>query len=169
MSYTIAFKASMVKRMTGRSAVSAASLAEENGVSQSTLSRWMKAASKVTDVSREHTPKPKRLQDWTPLEKLKAVAEADDLEASELGAYLRRKGLHAQQLEAWREAATAALASSGGKRRRTAEQKQIRSLERDLNRKDRALAETTALLVLKKKFDLLFEDGDDDMSEKSDK
>jgi len=38
-----------------------------------------------------------------------------------------------------------------------------------LNRKDRALAETTALLVLKKKFDLLFEDGDDDMSEKSDK
>ena len=35
-----------------------------------------------------------------------------------------------------------------------------KELERDLNRKDKALAETTALLVLKKKADLIWGTGD---------
>lgn len=167
MTYSTAFRASMVKRMTGRGAVSAMALAKEVGVSQATLSRWKRESSSVLDVSHEVTP-PKRAQDWTPEEKVKAVMETGGLSEAELGAYLRREGLHATQLETWRKEATdaaqQALGGNGPKSKRSAEQKRIQALERDLRRKDKALAEATALLVLKKKLELLFGDEEDGTS-----
>ena len=76
MTYSTAFRASMVKRMTGRDAVSALALASEVGVSQATLSRWKREASSVLHVSHEEAPA-KRAQDWTADEKLKADAASD--------------------------------------------------------------------------------------------
>lgn len=176
MGYSAAFKASMIRKLTGRGAVTATALARETGVSQGTLSRWKREASSVVDVSSDDTPadrsKPgKRAQDWTPEEKFRAVMETNGLSDAELGTYLRRHGLHSTQLEAWRaEAMSAAMGALGGagKGKRTPEQRQIRRLERELRRKDKALAETTALLVLKKKFDALFGDEENDTSEESD-
>lgn|SRR5690606_16437925 len=92
MTYSTAFRASMVKRMTGRGAVSAMALAKEVGVSQATLSRWKRESSSVLDVSHEETP-PKRAQDWTPEEKVKAVMQTGGLSEADLGAYLRREVL----------------------------------------------------------------------------
>lgn len=174
MGYSAAFKASMIRKLTGRGAVTATALARETGVSQGTLSRWKREASSVVDVSSDDAPadrsKPgKRAQDWTPEEKFRAVMETNGLSEAELGTYLRRHGLHSTQLETWRSEALAALGSSPtGKGKRTPEQRQIRRLERELRRKDKALAETTALLVLKKKFDALFGDEEDDTSEEND-
>jgi transposase-like protein len=77
---------------------------------------------------------------WSAEEKFQVVLEAAALSAAELGAFLRRKGLHAAQLEEWRALATAALAnankSKGGKQ--SAERKRIAALERELLRKDKA-------------------------------
>ena len=53
--------------------------------------------------------------------------------------------------------------------RASGDAKRIKELERELVRKDKALAETAALLVLKKKMALLWGDGDDDTPPKSDK
>lgn len=175
--YSEVMKARMIKRMTGPRAMSARALEEETGIPQPTLSRWLRGAGIVGPVSKDRpkangitsTP-PKRAQDWTPQQKVQAVMEAAALSDEELGAYLRRNGLHREQLEQWRkqviEGATSALENSSSRRKRAAgpspEQKQIRELERQLRRKDSALAETTALLVLKKKFEALFEGEEDD-------
>jgi hypothetical protein len=59
------------------------------------------------------------------------------------------------------EAASEALSKRRGSNTRTAESRKIRELERELRRKDKALAEAAALLVLKKKLAVLWEDEDD--------
>ena len=72
----------------------------------------------------------------------------------ELGSYLRREGLHSVQLEQWtREFPEGQKAlSTRVKRRVTSEEKRkIKELEREIRRKDKALAEATALLILKKR------------------
>lgn len=72
--------------------------------------------------------------------------------ADELGEFLRRKGVHEAQLAEWRAAATAALRPPSKRDRRAAsvEARRVRDLERELARKEKALAEAAALLVLKK-------------------
>ena len=56
MAYSVAFKASMIRKMTGRGAVTATALANETGVSQGTLSRWKRDASSVLDVTVDDKP-----------------------------------------------------------------------------------------------------------------
>lgn len=172
MQYTEVMKARMIKRMTGPRAVTATALAEEVGIPQPTLSRWLRVAGTVRPVSKTSTQAtkstsspPRRAQRWTSQQKVQLVLEAAGLSDQQLGAFLRRNGLHSEQLDKWRqqvlEGATAALENDSGRRKKknspSPEQKRIRELERQLHRKDKALAETTALLVLKKKFDALFE------------
>ncbi len=170
MSYSVAFRANLVKKMTGRDRVSANALSEQTGVSQATLSRWKREASTVVVMSPKEKPQPapKRVQDWTPAEKIRAVADTDGLGENALGAYLREHGLHTQQLDQWRSELLGALSGDTAKGKRSIEEQKIRKLEREVRRKDKALAETTALLVLKKKFDALFTDGEDDTNQGSD-
>lgn len=171
--YSEGFKARMVKRLAAPNAPSAGALARQVGVAQPTLSSWLREARTLPDMGKDPNGKPaegppRSSRSWTAEEKLKIVMEASSIPDAELGEFLRRKGLHSAQLESWRglvaEAAKAALSSGKGSRRTHAskETKRIRDLERDLRRKDKALAEMTALLVLKKKLDLLWGDGDDD-------
>ncbi len=155
----------MVQRLCGPERISATQLAQEVGVHQSTLSRWLRAASE--EVKRERRgkrvertlqarePRPVRPDDLPAREKLRLVKEAAELPQAELGEFLRRHGLHEVQLEAWRQKIEEAALDVLGKpkksrARKSPEAKRIRELERELERKDKALAEVTALLVLKK-------------------
>jgi hypothetical protein len=101
---------------------------------------------------------------WTGAEKLRILLEARGLSETDLGALLRREGLHESDLTAWQAAAEAAL-SPGHRAPAAAEQqrdqRRIHALERELRRKDAALAETAALLVLKKKVQEIWGDADD--------
>lgn len=113
---------------------------------------------------------PRRPRDWSPEEKLNAVIEAQALSEDEMGAFLRRKGLHEAQLQEWR---SILLASLQGHPQRTGakpsagQTRRIRELEKELDRKDKALAETAALLVLQKKVQALWGDADAPMGKKS--
>jgi transposase-like protein len=151
--------------MSGPGAVSANALSKEVEVSQTTLSQWLREAATIGGMSKKKRSKARRPQDWTAEEKLQAVMEASGLSEEELGAFLRSKGFHEAQLEQWRrkvsEAASEALSRRGGSKARTAESRKIRELERELRRKEKALAEAAALLVLKKKLAALWEDEDD--------
>jgi transposase-like protein len=113
------------------------------------------------EESQRPPPKGRRPEDWSAEERLRVVRETAGLTGAELGAALRREGLHSAVVDEWRDDALSAL---GGKRQRTREQKRIRELERELKRKDKALAETAALLVLTKKVQALWGDEDDDTS-----
>lgn len=184
MAYADAFKAQMVKRMVGPSAVTALSLSRQMGVPQPTLSRWLKQAANVGAMSSSDEEKtsaspvagPKK---WTAAEKLRVVVAAQELEGSALGEFLRREGLHEEQLTAWRAAAAGALESAevapagprnaAERKRLTAANKRVKELEKELRRKEKALAETAALLVLKKKMQAFWEaedEGTDDENEK---
>ena len=172
MPYSEAFKAQMVRRMAGPQGISASALSKEVGVSQSTLSRWLRGSRTVRPMTtHEDSPgrEAKSPRQWSAEEKLQVVLEAAAVPPAELGAFLRQKGLHAAQLEEWRAVATAALsnANKGNTGKRSAENKRIAALERELLRKDRALAEVTALLALKKKLESILGDEDDDTDTRS--
>ncbi len=162
MIYTDGFKARQVQRMAGPEGISATALAREIGIAQPTLSRWKRAASNVEGMAPEPSKKnrPARRGRWTPEEKLKILSEASQLSDDELGAYLRTHGVHEATLRQWSEAATAALAapskSRGGKK--SPEAKRVVELERDLRRKEKALAEMAALIVLQKKVQAIWGD-----------
>ena len=102
----------------------------------------------------------KRPADWSPEEKFNLVLEASAIPESELGAFLRRKGIHEAQLAEWRQMMLSALktAKAQPSAQKTSESRRIRQLESELNRKEKALAETAALLVLQKKVQILWGD-----------
>jgi len=164
--YTEGFKARMVRRLTGPEGISASALAAEVGVAQPTLSRWARKARMVSTMSDSKGNKKKSPRQWTTQEKLAVVLEASQLSDEDLGKLLREKGLHRAQLEEWRQAAETALQSTkaSGRRQASPEQKRIKELEKELRRKEKALAEAAALLVLKKKAQAIWGDEDGDTS-----
>jgi len=138
-------------------------IAKEFGISRSSVQNWLRqyrlsGAKQVTEVE-------KRPQDWTAEERFSAVLETHGLSVEELGSWCRQHGLHTHQLEQWRRDAMAGSAGNG-RREEQVELKRLRQqnqqLKKDLRRKEKALAETSALLVLKKKADLIWGDGEDD-------
>jgi len=174
-SYTAGFRARMVQRMAGPEGISATALSRDTGVPQSTLSRWLLQASVPTPTVRS-MPKKKKSpssnsrrpshRGRTAEDKLRIVLEAAALSEEDLGAFLRREGIHEAQLAEWRakvlEAGTGALKAPHAKKSdRTPEARKIQALERELRRKDKALAEVTALLALKKKLEEIWGDEDD--------
>lgn len=143
--YSEAFKQKMVKRLIGKDAVSATELAQETGVRQQDLSRWLTEARGLPVVS----AKPTR-RSWTVDQKARVVAEAAALSGDELVAFLDRTDVKLADLEQWR------LALEDRSTAPKAMKKRIRDLERELARKEKALAEAAALLVLKKKLEDLY-------------
>lgn len=170
----------MVERLSGPHAPSATELAGETGVAQSTLSKWLKAAGTVAprmarrDKQKTPPTSSKRPQDLPPEEKVALVLEAAAVPEADLGAFLRRKGVHEAQLAEWRQqvtqSAVAALRGPSKRDRKAAsvEARRVRDLERELARKEKALAEAAALLVLKKKAQSIWGDEDDDTTPEND-
>ena len=144
-------------------------LSEQTGVPSSTLFRWREDARNprmschAPTMSHEDDKRP---TDWPPHERFRVLMETASLGEEELGAYLRREGLHTDTLDAWRADALAGLGGTtrGGQRVRRGTTRRERELERELRRKEKALAEVAALLVLQKKARQLFGEDEDDSS-----
>ena len=116
----------MIQRMVGPDRITANSLADDVGVAQTTLSRWLREASgeekrqrkeekvkKVKSVPQPRELRPMRPDDLPPAEKFRLVKEAAELRDDELGAFLRRHGLHQAQLEEWQRKVEEAALSRG--------------------------------------------------------
>ena len=160
--FSMAFKQKMVQRLTGKNAVSAMQLARETGVRQQNLSRWLQEARSLPIIMADR-PKP-AVRVWTVEQKARVLAEASQLDAEELTAHLEREGVKLAEYEQWR------IALDEGEAASVSMYKRIRQLERELARKEKALAEAAALLVLKKKVDTLYgEDEDDDTKGENEK
>ena len=150
--YSIAFKQKMVERLIGRNALNASQLARETGLRQQNLSRWLEEARSLPRVACE---KP-TLHEWSVERKARVVAEASKLSGEQLTTYLDQAGVKLAHYERWR----LALEQDGTESLATT--KRIRNLERELARKEKALAEAAALLVLKKTIDSHYQDEDAD-------
>ncbi len=154
--YGKAFKERAVARLLPPESSPVATVARELGVSVSTLERWRADA-----LSQ---PEGKRL--WTAAARLEAVIATAAMDADTKSAWCREKGLYPSELEQWREGAVAALAEPEEARASPQQtrqaKKRIKELERELKRKDKALAETAALLVLSKKLSAIYGEGADE-------
>ena len=155
---------------------SANKLSQEVGIGQPTLSRWLREATTLESVTKRRklskpptaTPAQRQPEARSPEEKLRLVLEAGGLADAEMGEFLRRHGIHEADLAAWREAALGGLGVQPAASTRSNDARRVRELEKELRRKDKALAETAALLVLQKKARAIWGDGDDDTKPGSD-
>lgn len=126
--------------------------ADEKGISDSTLYNWRNDARKNGQLLPDHGSDP---EGWSSHDKFNAVIEAAALSESKLGEYCRKHGIYPEQIHCWRQSCETAndLDKKVAKRSPEAvkqEIKRTRQLERELIHKEAALAETAALLTLRK-------------------
>ena len=153
------FKIQAVEKALSRSSgTTLKDVASSLGVGCSTLEKWIVKArnqefDRVSPAEVNRMTQDKRPQDWTLEERLNVIIACDSLDEEKLGQYCREQGLYPHHVEQWK------LDFVNGKAKEKAVspaeikvlKKENKTLKRELNRKDRALAETAALLVLQKK------------------
>jgi len=146
--------------------MSVAELSRQEGISQATLYAWrtkLKAGGAVVPGDKNNA------DDWPAEAKFAAVLHAATLSEIELSEYPpRSKGLYPEQISAWRQACITGQMSAKAQLKAEREQaradkKRIAELERELRRKDKALAETAAILVLRKKMNAFWGNDSEDV------
>lgn len=155
--YSEEFRASIAARLLPPNNVSVADIVKETGVPKDTLYEWRTRYRNKQGVS-PYSGKP--TNQYSADDKLAVIIETASLNEAELGEYCRRKGLYPVQIATWKASMVQGLMSEPSKADREQNQKQLRTiqhLEKDLARKEKALAEVVALLVLQKKFQALME------------
>lgn len=140
---------------------SVASVHKKTGIPRTTLHTWkarsLKKSTAMPNMS--SSTKPSR---WSTAQKLNVVIETAALSQTELADYCREKGLYAETISSWKQAFLEPEASSEALRKDLQSEKQrAQRLEKELRRKDKALAETAALLVLQKKAQSIWGEGGD--------
>ncbi len=162
--YPKEFKESIIQKMMPPNAVSVPKLAKETGVTDTTLYNWRKEyRNKGVAVPADNS----NPDHWSAEDKLAVVFETMPLNEAELGEYCRSKGLYAEQIEQWKQAALTGYQNTVQVTRQIShdhkkDQKKIKRLEAELNRKEKALAETAALLVLSKKCQAIWGETEED-------
>jgi len=155
--YPEAFIEQALVKVFSRGHRSIKSVAEDLNVNHHTLKYWMK--NKVVTTKNEPSAREKRPQDWTAAEQLAALRATHGLADEALQAWCREHGVFPHHLTDWESAFCADVKESAtdGRAVRTLKN-QVAKLEREIVRKNGALAEAAALLVLQKKFRALWED-----------
>ena len=144
--------------------VSVSQLCKETGVTDVTLYKWRR------DYQNRGVAVPannKKSEDWTAKDKLAVVIETASLNEIQLSEYCRTKGLYKEQIDQWKTAALSGYKNSSQMKKtqsqhRREDKQKIKKLERELNRKEKALAETAALLVLSKKWEAIWGENEED-------
>ena len=127
-------------------------ISKELGIGRSTIGKWLRDYKKGDNTQLQ--PTEKRPKDWTAEERFSALVTTGAMSPEEQSAWCRQHGIFIHHLHQWKQDAVAGMAAPPQKGRSETEkqlQKEISVLKRDLSRKEKALAETAALLVLKKK------------------
>ena len=155
--YSEEFRASIAARLLPPNNARVADVVKETGVPKDTLYEWRTRYRNKQGAS-PYSGKP--TNQYSADDKLAVIIETATLNEAELGEYCRRKGLYPVQIATWKASMVRGLMSEANKADREQNQKQIKAiqhLEKDLARKEKALAEVVALLVLQKKFQALME------------
>ena len=139
-------------------------LAQREGISEATLYNWRNQLRKEGRPVPEHD---RSSENWSAATKFAVVVETSSMSEIDLSEYCRAKGLFPEQVKQWREisiqAHAAAITTDAASAQQNKElRKQNKRLEREILRKDKALAEAAALLILQKKVRALWGDNEDD-------
>ena len=157
-------KQQILSKLLPPSNMSVAEVARTEGISEQTLYNWQNKAKQQGRPVPGNKP---TSEQWSAEAKLATVIETAPLNEAELSEYCRQKGLYVEQIKAWKADSLRGFMSSReqeleAKRQRQSDQKEIKQLKRELREKEKALAETAALLVLRKKLHAFWEIDDED-------
>ena len=162
--YSKEFKETVVQKMMPPNAQSIAQIHRDTGVSEPTLYNWR---NQYKNEGRAVPADPSNPENWSAQNKLAVVIESASLNEQALSEYCRKKGLYVEQIDRWKEMALGGYEVQG--RLSTDERqelkqtkKQKRQIEKELRRKEKALAETAALLVLSKKCNAIWGEAEED-------
>ena len=163
-SYTQEFKYSVLKRLEEPTNDTITSLSNELGVPRPTIYQWIKKAetdNKETAINYKSTSK------WTSEDKFHVVLETAAFSETELSEYCRRKGIYVDDVKTWRNQCLKANLEEKEdpkelKDSLKEEKEKNKKLQKELRIKEKALAETAALLVLRKKANAIWGDPEDE-------
>ncbi len=161
--YTNEFKNSILNRLEQNETV--ASLSEELNISKSTIYQWVRTNNKK---QKNNPINLKSRNNWSSQDKFHVVLETATLSENELAEYCRRKGIYVEEIKSWKEqclnANMISIKEDPEKLKSILkeEQQKNKELQRELTRKEKALAETAALLVLRKKAQAIWGDEEEE-------
>lgn len=164
MHYNNELKDSIIRRMLPPNNEALSKISREEGIAQQTLRNWRDKARKNGMAVPGNND---RADNWSTQDKFLIVVETAGMNESELAEYARQKGLYVEQIKVWKDACmnanggVAQEAARLNKELKTSE-KENKRLEQELARKEKALAETAALLVLRKKANAIWGESEDE-------
>ncbi len=174
--YTKGFKIQAVEKALNRSAeITLTEMAEQLSVSRSALQRWITQSKnhQLEDVLVNNnslaptmTTKEKRPQDWALEERLQLIIKSDGLSEEGISELCRTQGVFPHHIKEWKQQfMTENILSIETKKQVTIKELryEVKELNKDLNRKNKALAETAALLVLQKKVNAIWGNSEDSL------
>lgn len=154
--YSEEFKQTIVQKILMPGGPSISEMAEKIGVHHTSIRNWIKSHGKRSTME---------TKEWTPEAKLQAIIETAGMTENQLGEFLRANGLHFQDVENWKQGFYDAQ-KTVGRPKIDPELAQLRvekkELTRDLNRKEKALAEMSARVILLKKSQQIFGGAEDE-------
>ena len=163
--YSETIKETRVKKLSAPGAQSAAELSRETGISQTTISKWLRDYGKLSVMKTDN-----KKQSRSAEEKFEIILHTQGMSEPEFGKYLRKEGLHSADIERWKQDCLTGISSGNkGRPRKDPEivrlEKKEKDLKREIRRKDKALAEASALLILKKKAEAIWGADEDEESD----
>lgn len=160
--YSKAFVEQALVKVYSRGNCTIQAVAEELNINHYTLKGWMRDQAKEHKKPAQASSVEKRPQDWRVEEQLLALQESFSLTGDALNAWCRERGLFPHHLSSWKASFCGTQKSGATATVSKIEERQLKDeiekLKRELNRKEKALAEAAALLVLQKKFRALWEE-----------
>jgi len=151
--YSQEFKDQAIEKTLQRGDKTIQCIADELNINLFTLKEWLRKS----QPAMTSTSDPQRPADWTPKQRLEALLQSAGLEGDPLNAFCREQGIFPHHLDAWKQGfinSNSSPRSTTDKSLRT----ELNQVKKELNRKEKALAETAALLVLQKKCQAFWEE-----------
>ena len=149
-------KSSIISKMLPPLNQSVSDLAKETGIPYNTLYTWRASTLKKNGIM-------KKSSSFSPEQKLNIIMETACLSQAELSTYCREKGLFPEEIAQWKANALSGFHDASQQNKVDKElMLENKKLKKELRRKDKALAETAALLVLRKKLNAFYEAEEED-------
>ena len=154
-------KQAILDKLLSPTLISIAQLARDENIAEQTLYNWRNRAKQQGKT----VPTNSKTQEISPETKLAIIIDTAKLNETELAEYCRNKGLYPEQIAQWKAQSLTGFSTSEQqtaqvRRQHQTDQKQIKQLKQEIKRKDKALAEAAAILILRKKLDTLW--GEDE-------
>ena len=156
-------KQAILSKLSPPDNLSVSEVARSEGIGVQTLYNWRHQAKRQGKA----VPTNDKTKELSPETKLTIIIDTARLNETELAEYCRSKGLYPEQIAQWKTQTLTGFSTSEqqtvlNRKQQQADQKQIKQLKQEIKRKDKALAEAAAILILRKKLNALWGEDEDE-------